>query len=385
MNANKSFQGSIVLGMGFVLTTEEAHELIAKDTRNRDVLFPYLNGEDLNSRPDQSPSRWVINFRDWPLDRSAEGSWFSANKKEREGWLRNGRVPEDYPEVVAADYHDCLKIVAEKVKPEREKLASGDATARDRAKKWWRFGRPTMLLYTTIGGMERVLVVSRVSKFFAIASVKNEYVFNERLVVIVDSLFPVLQSTFHEKWMLLHGSTLETRPMYTPTDCFETFPFPETTESIEDIGRYYDTHRRIMMKQRQEGLTAIYNRFHNPSEKSEDMERLRQLHIEMDRQVAEAYGWINFDLGHNFHQTKQGVRFTISEAARIEVLDRLLALNHERYAEEEKLGLHDKGKKKKRSTPRKSAKSQSAPGGIKRQPDLFVTSDQEELFEEGTE
>jgi hypothetical protein len=61
-NQNKSFIGSYVLGMGFVLTPEKAQALIEKDHRNQDVLFPYLNGEDLNSRPDQSPSRWVINL-----------------------------------------------------------------------------------------------------------------------------------------------------------------------------------------------------------------------------------------------------------------------------------------------------------------------------------
>jgi hypothetical protein len=66
-NSGNSFQGSIVLGMGFVLEPEEVQTLIAKDPRNKDVLYPYLNGEDLNSRPDQSPSRWVINFHDWPL------------------------------------------------------------------------------------------------------------------------------------------------------------------------------------------------------------------------------------------------------------------------------------------------------------------------------
>ncbi len=68
-NAGKSFIGSYVLGMGFVLEPDEARRLIDKNPRNKDVLFPYLNGEDLNSRPDQSPSRWVINFFDWPLDR----------------------------------------------------------------------------------------------------------------------------------------------------------------------------------------------------------------------------------------------------------------------------------------------------------------------------
>ena len=50
----------------------EADALIASDCRNRDVLFPYLNGEDFNSRPDQSPSRWIINFRDWPIQQAED-------------------------------------------------------------------------------------------------------------------------------------------------------------------------------------------------------------------------------------------------------------------------------------------------------------------------
>lgn len=50
--------------------------------------------------------------------------------------------------------------------------------------------------------------------------------------------------------------------------------------------------------------------------------------------VAASYRWQDLDLGHGFHETKQGIRFTISEAARREVLDRLLALNHQRHAEE---------------------------------------------------
>ncbi|MEU0947053.1 DNA methyltransferase, partial [Streptomyces canus] len=65
-NRGKSFQGSNVLGKGFILEPEQAQELIEHNPRNKDVLFPYLNGEDLNSRPDCSASRWVINFHDWP-------------------------------------------------------------------------------------------------------------------------------------------------------------------------------------------------------------------------------------------------------------------------------------------------------------------------------
>ena len=69
-NTNMAFNGTYVLGMGFTMTPAKAKELIARDQRNGEVLFPYLNGQDLNSRPDCSASRWVINFKDWPEDRA---------------------------------------------------------------------------------------------------------------------------------------------------------------------------------------------------------------------------------------------------------------------------------------------------------------------------
>jgi hypothetical protein len=82
-------------------------------------------------------------------------------------------------------------------------------------------------------------------------------------------------------------------------------------------------------------LTKTYNRFHSPHEVSQDVATLRALHIEMDHAVSAAYGWTDIDLDHGFKETNQGIRFTISEAPRREVLDRLLALNHERYAAEQ--------------------------------------------------
>src|SRR5260370_29824427 len=100
------------------------------------------------------------------------------------------------------------------------------------------------------------------------------------------------------------------------------------------------------MFSREEGLTSIYNRLNDPDETNADIQQLRQLHVEMDNAVAAAYGWTNLDLSHGFHETKQGVRYTISEPARREVLARLLKLNHERYAEEVKQGLHEKRRPK---------------------------------------
>jgi hypothetical protein len=311
-NANKSFQGSIVLGMGFVLTPEEAQALIIKNPRNKDVLFPYLNGEDLNSRPDQSGSRWVINLFDWSLERA-----------------------ETYP--------DCMAIVREKVKPEREK--QNDAGAQ---KLWWRFLRPRPELFTAVEAIERVLVVGQTSKHHAFAFKSKGIVYDQKLVVFAIQdygSFALLTSRIHLDWALRYGSTLETRPVYTPTDCFETFPFPEGTDNLEGIGERYYLHRQEIMLRRQEGLTKTYNRFHDPNERAEDIATLRALHVDMDQAVAVAYGWGDLDLGHSFHETKQGLRYTISEAARQEVLGRLLTLNHQRYAEEVAQGLHNKGSK----------------------------------------
>ena len=339
-NANKSFIGSYVLGMGFVLTPEEVQALLAKDNRNSDCLFPYLNGEDLNRRPDQSPSRWVINFFNWPLNRTADGEWTTADENERKAWLRQGVVPKDYPDPVASDYPDLLAIIEGKVKPERNN--NNRAVYRD---KWWHFGEKRPALYATIAMLERVMVRARVANLHSIGLVPSTIICSEATVIFASdsfAFFSELQSTFHISWLVLNASSMRTDIRYTPSDCFETFPFPLNTDSLASIGEHYYQHRQSIMQTRQEGLTTTYNRFNNQQEQSPDIVQLRTLHVEMDQTVAAAYGWNDLALDHGFHETRQGMRFTISEAARREVLDRLLALNHQRYAEEVNAGLHDK-------------------------------------------
>jgi hypothetical protein len=102
----------------------------------------------------------------------------------------------------------------------------------------------------------------------------------------------------------------------------------------------------------------------------------------MDNAVAAAYGWTDLNLDHSFYESKQGIRFTISEPARREVLQRLLKLNHERYAEEEKQGLHGKKKTetKRASKPSKKStpKTKKAPNPPEfQQPSLFDQGDVE--------
>ena len=76
------------------------------------------------------------------------------------------------------------------------------------------------------------------------------------------------------------------------------------------------------------GLTGTYNLFHNPECEDPDIQRLRELHAEMDKAILACYGWHDLEPGHGFHQNERGqIRFTISPQARREVLRRLLALN----------------------------------------------------------
>jgi Eco57I restriction-modification methylase/MmeI, target recognition domain/MmeI, N-terminal domain len=333
----KCFMGTFVHGLGFILDPAEVQTLIEKDPRNKDVLFPYINGEDLNSTPDQFPTRWVINFADWPLERKG--------------------TPKGYTGPVAEDYPDCLGIVREKVRPQR--LTNPDRRLRE---LWWRFKRPVFDLYEAIKGQDRVLARARIANLHSLVWLPNGWIYNDKTYVFVCCSFAVLQSSLHEIWARKYSSTLRTDMQYTSTDCFETFPFPQVTGEADPPGEEYHEHRRQVMLARQEGLTKTYNRFHDSEEANDDIQKLRQLHVEMDQAVAAAYGWTGLDLGHDFHQTKQGLRYTISEPARREVLARLLKLNHERYEEEVRQGLHEKKKARRPGKPKTRANSEEDGG-----------------------
>ena len=344
-NKGISFIGSQTGGTGFVLTTDEAYKLIEKNNKNKDVLYPFLSGEDFNSRPDQSPSRWVINFFDWALDAEHD----------------DPKNPKGHP--YASDYADCLEIVRQRVKPERD-----NNNRKERRERWWQYAEKCPALYSTIQGCEKVLFHGFTSKYLCFGFAPGDIVYSAPHIVIQISeycQFAALQASLHEAWVLNYCSTMRTDIRYAPSDVFETFPFPTPDPSdlsiqfptLNTTGETYYTHRQATMRDRQEGLTKTYNRFHSANETADDIQTLRELHVEMDQAVAAAYGWQDLDLEHGFHQTKQGIRFTISELARREVLDRLLELNHQRHAEEVAQGLHDKKKKKSKTSKTKESKT----------------------------
>jgi hypothetical protein len=297
-NEDIAFQGSNILGLGFTMTAEQARELIARDPRNADVLRPYVIGKDLNQRPDCSASRWVINFRDWPLERA-----------------------EEYP--------DCMDIVRRLVKPFRDRNKD-----RQRREIWWRFTRPAPELYEAIAGLEHVLAIARVSSSLAPVRVPTGPVYSEKVVIFATDSFAklaVLASSAHTTWAVRYTSTLRTDINYSPSDVFLTLPRPEPTAELVELGKELDQVRRELMLGRWWGLTTTYNHVHDLDEHGPAVVRLREVHAAIDEAVMRAYGWEDLDLKIGHHPTKIGIRWTVGKEARFELLDRLLEENLRRW------------------------------------------------------
>ena len=389
-NTGKSFQGSIVLGMGFTFDDSSdadddtpgipspiatMERLIALDSKNAEVIFPYIGGDEVNSSPTHAHRRYVINF---------------GERSEEE-------CRRDWPAL--------MSIVERKVKPER--ISKPGSYSRD----WWLFGRRNIAGVTATASNARVIAISQVFAQFAFAFLRSGSVYAHRLIIFSDESFAFwssIQSTAHDLWAEFLSYSLGDGRCYASTDCFETFPFSSelldptasdpaqeaTRQRLETIGERYHRLRAELMVSNNEGLTSTYNRFHDPAETSSGLLELRRLHGEMDQEVLNAYGWsdlptacgfgldyldieddaqlpdalqeridsgklffwdaedaLTFQSQIRYHEAVKGKkklswRYRWPDAVRDDVLARLLALNAERYAEEVALGLHGKAGKK---------------------------------------
>ncbi|MCG8086115.1 MAG: restriction endonuclease [Candidatus Thiodiazotropha taylori] len=352
-NAAKSFIGSLVNGSGFTLSHEDALGMIKDNSANKEVLFPYLSGKDVNATAEQKASRWVVNFFDWSEDE-------------------------------ARKYTKPFQKILIDVKPSRwEKKPNGQYRLGKALRvRWWQYEKPRSALYHAIGRgsafeshpdnwdseeepCDRVLLKVLTSKHHAFVFVENVFVFDQTNIVFNYSTnrdYAVLQSSIHQEWAIHHGASLETRPRYTPSDCFETFPFPYVIDSreLDHLGEAHHQARADVMRKESIGLTKFYNRFHDLNDTDGHLLNVRDLHRKIDEAIAMAYGWNDITLEHGFHELNHlpgtdRVRYTISEEARLEVLRRLSRLNKERYEEEVEKGLHAKKKPKKKAAAKKKA------------------------------
>ena len=335
-NQGKGFQGSVVVGIGFTFDdadTEgiaspisEMTRLIESDPQNQEVIFPYIGGEEINSSPTQANSRYIINFGQ------------RTEEECRHYWP------------------DLLNIVEEKVLPER-KAAYEKAPSQDKEKRlrnWWQFSRHAKELYEALRGLDRVLACGIISNKIQFAFLPAGMVYSHKLAVFPFNRFApfcCMQSNVHEVWARFFSSSMKDDVNYSPSDCFETFPFPSGYNSnavLEQAGNTYYNFRAELMVRNEEGLTKTYNRFHDPNEDSPDIVRLRELHAAMDRAVLDAYGWQDIrpvcefipefddedDEDDNGRPKKKKYRYKWPEAIHDEVLARLLELNRQRAEEE---------------------------------------------------
>lgn len=198
---------------------------------------------------------------------------------------------------------------------------------------------------------DRILASSRRSKHLCFRFVPTSFVMNEatKLYFFDDFFdFACLQSSLHTVWAYWTCGTMGmTTIKYSTSEALETWPMPIVTErdELDHLGDRYHKLRDELMADDSIGMTQVYNRFHDPSDSDSRVEAIRKLHQEIDLAVTRAYGWDDLDLEHGFHAVpylpeNDGIRFTISDRARLEVLRRLSELNHQRYEEEVSQGLH---------------------------------------------
>ena len=297
-NTEVMCRGVVLHGAGFIVTRAEAKELGLERVPGLERhIRPYLNGRDITGRPRHA---MVIDL-------------FG---------LSIAHVRRTFPEVYQWLY--------DRVKPERDHNKRAG-----RRENWWVFGEPMSTFRPALAGLSRYVATVATAKHRVFVFIDGQTLPDDSLVNVATSdayILGVLSSAVHVKWALAAGGTLEDRPRYNKTRCFDPFPFPEGTDAqqrtIRDVAERLDAHRK---RQRDLHpwltLTGMYNVLEKlrSGEVFTDEDRniyeaglvgiLRLLHDELDTAVFDAYGW--------------------SPALSTEqTLEKLVALNAQRHAEE---------------------------------------------------
>lgn len=312
------------------------------------------------------------------------------------------------------------------MRPRTRKKPNGEFVLRDPLpRRWWQYADKRPALTSALQKVARTLVIAQTSRSVAFAFMPPDRVFAHTLVVFPierNAAFTCLQCRLHLVWAEQFSATMKDGQRYLPSDCFETFPFPdgfETAAALEAAGREYYEFRAALMVRNNEGLTKTYNRFHDPEERSPDILKLRDLHAAMDAAVLTAYGWADLipqcqceflldyedeESEEDFETVRPGDlasgassqslpvsrshsrrrrkpwRYRWPDEIRDEVLARLLKLNAERAEEERLAGLAaakttlrpgDSGTRRRKAAKSQSRQVAESPETPSPQKDLF--------------
>jgi hypothetical protein len=303
-NDRLSGRGVCLHGSGFLIEELEMTQWGHKYLEH--VVKPYLNGRDLVG---QSRNLHVIDF-------------FGLSEQE------------------ASKYLEPFQKVLETVKPER------DINKRKiRKDNWWIFGETMPKTRESIKGLIRYVATPETAKHRIFQFLPSSILPDNKLVVIglEDSYFlGILSCKIHTEWALAVGARLGVGndPVYVKTQCFDSFAFPDSTpeqkQKIRELGDRLDTHRKQVQAAHPEiTITGMYNLLEKLRAGQEFTEAdraynnkalvstLKQIHDQLDQATFEAYGWQDLWAAQ---QTGTDINETI--------LERLVALNAERAAEE---------------------------------------------------
>lgn len=295
-----SSRGVSLHGSGFIVTQEEARGLGLGSVPGLDAhIRPYRNGRDINQT---SRDVMVIDL-------------FGLSESE---------VRDRFPAV--------YQHVALHVKPERDQNAR--ATYRD---NWWIFGEPRSSLRPALVGLSHTVVTTETAKHRFFVRLDADVLPDNKLVCIPLEhgwQFAALSSRLHCHWAVSTGGRLGVGndPVYVKTRCFDPFPFPDPPEKLrarlDELGERLDSFRKERLSEHPKlTMTALYNVLEKLREGEVLDEKdkliheqglvsvLREIHDEIDAAVFDAYGWPH-DLSDE------------------QILERLVALNQERAAEE---------------------------------------------------
>ena len=258
VNSGFSFIGAQPTGKGFEIPPLLAAQWIQAEPKNAVVLKPLTTADNLTSNPLGQTNRWIIDFNDFPIEEA--DSYF---------------LPFSH----AKSY----------VQPER--LASKN---KDLHVTWWRHWRSRPAMKKALQEAGGGFVFPCHSKWVIPMMLDPASLANNSTTVVVGTdyyLFALITSGAHRIWINAQKSTLEDRTRYTPTTCFETFPFPQTVapELVQQIRQAMTTlndYRNELMVAKNWGITDLYNAyFHEPAS------QLAKLHQALDALVLKAYGW----------------------------------------------------------------------------------------------
>jgi hypothetical protein len=303
----KVFQGQTHGHEGFLLSKAEGIKLLKQHPEYKEVVKPFLIGEELVANYNSQPERFVIDFT---LKNVIEASRF----KEVYKFIEKKVLPERGVRGIKQEQENALTLKNNlKAKVNKHHI--------NFLKSWWKLGYGREDFLQEKEKLKRYIACARVTQRPIFEFISSEINPNDKIMAFVfedDYSFGIIQSNFHWQWFLANCTTLAETPNYNTASIWDTFPWPQTpTEAqikkVANAARTLRTERAKLMLQHHISLRDLYRLLEQPGKNP-----IKDLHIALDKAVLEAY---DFEIKGKTIDTDF-------------ILENLLALNHEVAAKE---------------------------------------------------